>query len=301
MRNFSQVIATAAITLIAACGSAPDYIDESAPPPVTRPAPTSVTDGPMSIVAPGDVGTPPRDAITTGSGLSYKPLVQIDSSSERPRRNDVITYYFVGWTSSGRPFDDKLRPGDPARSLVSKLIPGLSEGLQLMRAGERFRFWIPQALAYAGASGRPAGALIYDVELVSVQLTQLAPDAEAPGPPPVPDDVAAPPVDAQRTPSGLSYKVLSAGSGPTPSGGNSVTVHYTGWTTDGEMFDSSRVRGEPATFPVGGVIAGFSEGLKLMQIGSSVRLWIPENLAYKGKSGSPQGMLVFDVELLAIE
>ena len=76
-----------------------------------------------------------------------------------------------------------------------------------------------------------------------------------------------------------------------------MTVHYTGWTTDGKMFDSSVARGKPATFQLDRVIAGWTEGVQLMVVGEKRRLWIPEALAYKGKR-RPQGMLVFDVELL---
>lgn len=79
-----------------------------------------------------------------------------------------------------------------------------------------------------------------------------------------------------------------------------VKVHYTGWTTDGKMFDSSVVDGEPATFGVDRVIPGWSQGLQLMVEGEKRRFWIPESLAYKGQPGQPAGMLVFDVELLRI-
>jgi len=80
---------------------------------------------------------------------------------------------------------------------------------------------------------------------------------------------------------------------------SSVTVHYSGWTTDGKLFDSSVVRGEPATFPLDGVIPGWTEGLQLMVEGEKTRFWIPQQLAYKGQS-APYGMLVFDVELIKI-
>ena len=82
---------------------------------------------------------------------------------------------------------------------------------------------------------------------------------------------------------------------------STVTVHYSGWTTDGKLFDSSVVRGQPATFPLNRVIAGWTEGLQLMVVGEQRRLWIPEALAYKGAEGAPKGMLVFDVELIAIK
>jgi peptidylprolyl isomerase len=80
-----------------------------------------------------------------------------------------------------------------------------------------------------------------------------------------------------------------------------VTVHYTGWTTDGQMFDSSVTRGEPATFQLSQVIAGWTEGVQLMTEGEKARFWIPQELAYKGQPGAPAGTLVFDVELLKIE
>src|SRR5689334_10930127 len=113
---------------------------------------------------------------------------------------------------------------------------------------------------------------------------------------PAPPDVAAPPADATKTPSGLASKVLKPGTGKDhPAKEDLVTIHYTGWTTDGKMFDSSVARGKPSTFGVSRVIAGFSEGIQLMVAGEKRRLWIPEALAYKGQAGRPAGMLVFDV------
>ena len=117
---------------------------------------------------------------------------------------------------------------------------------------------------------------------------------------PPPPDVAAPPADAAKTPSGLASRVITPGSGRDhPTAEDLVRVHYTGWKTDGTMFDSSVGSGKPITFPVNRVIAGFSEGLKLMVPGEKRRLWIPEALAYKG-AREPKGMLVFDVELIKI-
>ena len=118
---------------------------------------------------------------------------------------------------------------------------------------------------------------------------------------PAPPDVAAPPDDAERTASGLASRVLVVGSGTVhPTATQSVEVHYTGWTTDGEMFDSSVARGETIEFPLNGVIAGWTEGLQLMVEGETRRLWIPEELAYGGRPGRPAGMLVFDVELIRV-
>src|SRR5258706_173710 len=115
------------------------------------------------------------------------------------------------------------------------------------------------------------------------------------------DDVKAPPSDAKKTASGLAYRVLEPGTGGKhPTASSQVTVHYTGWTTDGKMFDSSVVRGEPIAFPLTGVIAGWTEGVQLMVEGEKARFWIPQNLAYKGES-PPYGMLVFDIELIKFQ
>jgi peptidylprolyl isomerase len=117
---------------------------------------------------------------------------------------------------------------------------------------------------------------------------------------PPPDDVKAVPADAKKTASGLAYKIITPGKGKQhPTSTSEVTVHYTGWTTDGKMFDSSVARGEPATFPLNGVIKGWTEGVQLMAEGEKARFWIPEPLAYGGRR-APFGMLVFDIELIKI-
>src|ERR1700749_411370 len=99
---------------------------------------------------------------------------------------------------------------------------------------------------------------------------------------PPPPDVAAPPADAEKTSSGLAFKILTPGTGKAhPRRNDSVTVDYTWWTTNGKMFDSSVARGKQSTFPLDRVIAGWTEGLQLMVVGEKRRLWILEMLAYK--------------------
>ena len=121
--------------------------------------------------------------------------------------------------------------------------------------------------------------------------------------PETPKDVAATPTDAEKTASGLASKILTKGTGSTkPKATDMVTVHYSGWTTDGKLFDSSVKRGEPTSFPLNGVIAGWTEGLQLMVTGEKRRFWIPANMAYgeNPPAGYPAGTLVFDVELIKI-
>ncbi len=136
------------------------------------------------------------------------------------------------------------------------------------------------------------------------QMAQQKParPAQPVGEVPTPPDVAGPPGDAEKTASGLASKVIEPGTGKAhPSAQSVVEVHYSGWTTDGKMFDSSHKRGRPAKFPLNRVIPGWTEGVQLMVEGEKRRFWIPEDLAYKGRPGAPQGMLVFDVELLHID
>jgi peptidylprolyl isomerase len=128
-----------------------------------------------------------------------------------------------------------------------------------------------------------------------------APPGDVPQVPP-PADVAAAPADAARTSTNLASKIITPGKGSRhPRPNSTVTVHYTGWTTDGRTFDSSVTRGEPATFSLGGVIPGWTEGVQMMVEGEKRRFWIPARLAYEGVPGRPQGTLVFDIELIKID
>ena len=140
--------------------------------------------------------------------------------------------------------------------------------------------------------------------------SQVATAAPAPTPEkpqiPAPPDVAAPPADAEKTPSGLASKVLQKGTGTEkPTSDSKVKVHYTGWTTDGKMFDSSVQRGTPATFKLDQVIKGWGEALPLMKTGSKWQLFIPASLAYgergAGQDIPPNAALIFEVELVSIQ
>ena len=241
---------------------------------------------PSTVAAPSDVAAPPATATKTASGLATRVLAP-GKGTDHPAKDDVVTIHYTGWKTDGTMFDSSVTKGKPASFPVGRVIAGFSEGLQLMVPGEKRRLWIPEALAYKGAR-EPNGTLVFDIELIDIPTR-------------APSDVKAAPADAKKTASGLAYKSLRQGTGgrhPRPS--SQVTVHYTGWTTDGKMFDSSVTRGEPATFGLDGVIPGWTEGLQLMYEGEKMRFWIPESLAYKGKS-APYGLLVFDVELIKIQ
>ena len=245
---------------------------------------------------PSDLKSPPADASKTASGLTSK-VLQTGKGDEKPDATDTVTVHYSGWTTDGRLFDSSVKRGSPASFPLNGVIKGWTEGLQLMVEGEKRRFWIPADLAYgeSPAGGRPGGTLVFDVELLEIK--------EAPKPPAVPKDVAAAPESAKKTPSGIASRVLTKGTGTThPKATDQVRVHYSGWTTDGKLFDSSVMRGEPVVFPLNRVIPGWTEGVQLMVEGEKRRLWIPAKLAYgeNPPPGAPVGNLVFDVELLKI-
>jgi FKBP-type peptidyl-prolyl cis-trans isomerase len=219
-------------------------------------------------------------------------MITPGTGQDKPAPTDVVTVHYTAWTPDGKMFDSSRTRGTPSMFPLNRSLVGWRECVQLMTVGETRRCWLPQNLAYQGQAGRPRGMVVFDIELLD---TRLAPSS-------APPDVAAPPEDAKRTASGLAYKVLKPGTGTRkPAAWDRVTVHYTGWTTDGKMFDSSVARGMPATLGLDAVIRGWTEGMQLMVEGERTRFWIPQTLAYRGEPGSPRGMLVFDIDLIKIE
>ena len=149
---------------------------------------------------------------------------------------------------------------------------------------------------------KPIQTLLATISMVAVATLLMANQepAEGPAPRPVPADT-----EIQTTKSGLQYSILQPGNGEEfPGYGDKVKVHYTGWLTDGTMFDSSHTRGEPTEFAIGQVIEGWNEGLALMSPGAKYKFTIPFDLAY-GEGGRPpkipaKATLIFEVELIAI-
>jgi peptidylprolyl isomerase len=291
--------------VLASCdrGGAKTTANETPPPPAqtaTTPTPTPPPPpappprNPDDIPPPDDVKAPPAGAEKTPSGLASK-VLQPGKGKDKPTLQDSVEVHYTGWTTDGRMFDSSVKRGQPARFPVGGVIKGWTEGLQLMTVGEKRRFWIPAGLAYGESpgGGRPAGMLVFDVELLGIT-----------SPPKTPEDVAAAPKSAKKTKSGIAYRVLKKGTGKDhPKADSTVEVHYSGWTTDGKMFDSSVARGQPAIFPLNAVIKGWTEGVQLMVVGEKTRFWIPGPLAYDNspREGAPKGTLVFDVELLSIK
>jgi len=247
--------------------------------------------------APPDVAEAPAQATRTASGLAWKILVK-GQGTEHPGAHDKVSVIFTAWKADGEVIESSIPDGEPWTFLMDDVIQGLSEGLRLMGKGEKRRLWIPAALATSGRPKRrgPPGPSVFDVALVDF--------VKMPDPIPVPDDVGAPPAEAKRTASGLVYRFLKRGKGKDhPAAQSTVEVHYSGWTPDGQMFDSSVRRGRPSSFPLNGVIKGWTEGVQLMVVGDKARFWVPSALAYgdtPARPGTPAGPLVFDIELLSI-
>lgn len=242
--------------------------------------------------------TPPESATISPSGLTSV-VLRAGSGKTSPKDNDSVVIRFSAWDNRGQRYDSTQQRGKADKLALGELIPGWREALESMVVGEKRRLWIPERLAYGPlpAPGRPSGDVVIDVE-----LDEIVPGLAAPV---VPPDLKEPPADAITTASGLRYKVLTPGNkGPRPQRSDSVLVHYSGWNLEGELFDSSILRGTPTAFGVDEVIPGWTEMLLLMTAGERVRVWIPAKLAYgetPDRPGTPAGPLVFEVELIEIQ
>lgn len=243
---------------------------------------------------------------STPSGLQFMVLSEGPADGYSPKADDVVVVHYVGTHLDGIEFDSSIKRGAAAKFPLNGVIPGWTEGVQLMSEGDKFRFFIPADLAY-GAGGSPGAigpneALIFDVELVRVSTPErnlsaaqkfLAENGKKAG--------------VKTTKTGLQYEVLTEGAegGKSPTDADKVSVHYEGRLLDGSVFDSSYQRGESVEFPLARVIAGWTEGVQLMSEGDKFRFFIPPALAY-GEQGTPGGpigpneALVFDVELLKV-
>ncbi len=303
----ASALVAASLVCSIACKNKRDAEPEgstSTTPTATATAPTAAMtpppkapEAPPPIPAPEDVAAPPAGAGKSASGLAWRVLTP-GTGKDKPAPEDRVVVHYTGWTKDGKMFDSSVVRGQPATFGLNQVIKGWTEGVGLMTKGEKRRFWIPGDLAYGDTPrrpGAPAGQLTFDVELLDILAAPKAPS-----------DVAAAPATATKTASGLAYRVLTPGKadGKKPGPTSRVTVHYSGWTKDGKLFDSSVMRGEPATFALNQVIPGWTEGVQLMTEGSKVRFWIPGKLAYGDepqRPGAPAGQLTFDVELLSIQ
>jgi FKBP-type peptidyl-prolyl cis-trans isomerase len=246
-------------------------------------------------VEPGPVDPDaPEEFTETESGLKYR--IRRASDGFKPSADDGVTVHYRGWLDNGEEFDSSYERGEPTSFPLSDVIDGWTEGLQLVGEGGMIELEIPSDLGYGDAGnprgGIPGGATLHFlVELI-----------EVPRPGSTDEDA---PEEFTETESGLRYRILRASDEAKPTANDVVTVHYRGWLDDETVFDSSYKRAEPATFPLNGVIPGWTEGMQLVGVGGMIELEIPSDLGYgaRGAGGviPPNATLHFIVELIEIQ
>lgn len=297
---------------LAACNSFQQPTPETPATAVPSPTAAAAEASPTQAPAPAATATVAQvggqsqateeNVVTTASGL--KCVIVQEGTGAAPKPGDLVKVHYTGTLQDGTKFDSSYDRGEPIQFILGRgqVIPGWDEGIGLMKSGGKAKLIIPPDLAYGeqGAGGviPPNATLNFDVELVSVEA----------GPPPPPDaPTKVEEADYTTTKSGLKYYDFKEGTGATPKAGQMASVHYTGWLEDGKMFDSSLLRGQPFTFPIGAgqVIPGWDEGVASMKVGGKRQLKIPANLAYgeKGAGGviPPNATLIFEVELLDVK
>ncbi|MEM6652463.1 MAG: FKBP-type peptidyl-prolyl cis-trans isomerase [Pseudomonadota bacterium] len=265
-------------------------------------------DNPLATYIPWDAER--ADVQTTESGLQYVIVREGEADGATPGPRDRVSVMYDGRLNDGTVFDSSYERGSSATFGVNQVIPGWTEGLQLMSVGDEFVFYIPTELGYdqnprPGGVIKPGDDLIFRVELKQVVKAPepRATDDEAwskftPWNPDLPD--------VQKTESGLQYVILETGSedGVNPQLNDRVVVYYEGrFDQGGDVFDSAFQRGEAAMFPTNGVIPGWVEALQLMKPGDRWLVHVPGDLAY-GPTGRgpipPNAALNFEIELMDI-
>lgn len=229
----------------------------------------------------------PGNAIESASGMSYL-VLQPAKPGAKSIKPDFFEYRVTMWTpnESGKLISKESGILRANFKSVATSSPALARAALLSLTGETRRWWF-------SAPDNSAQTQIIDLTVIGNV-----------DPAPAPSDVASIPETANKTASGLAYRVIKKGSGTGhPTLQSVITIDYSGWTPDGKLFDSSITRGDKAVFPLNGLITGWKEGLTLMSPGDTYRFWIPGHLAYDSipNANGPKGMLVFDVTLYSFE
>ncbi len=237
------------------------------------------------------------DRETIASGVAFAILEQ----GQGPALTDemrVSLHYTAYLEEDHTVFDSSRQRDEPISFILGRnmVIAGWEEALPNLQVGDKARLWVPYHLAY-GEEGRgpipPLADLVFDVEVLEAEMIEA----------PEPYDITG--LDTLETDTGLQLYIVQEGYGDKPLHGNILTVHYSGYLSDGTLFDSSVQRSVPFRFVLGTgqVLRGWDEGFLELKKGAKARLIIPPHLAY-GQRGAgpipPSETLIFDVELIDI-
>jgi peptidylprolyl isomerase len=248
-----------------------------------------ITPGPQR---PANLEAPPEDALRLDSGIAWVGLAKGEPDQEPPGEDSTILVRYSSWTTDGVLLDSTLHRGEPRTFTMNLVIEGFRETFATMVPGDRRLVWIPSELTKLDDQRVHDGTVVFDLELLASM-----------SPPQTPVDVGLVPDDAERSLTGLAWRVLKPGTGDVhPGPGDTVEVLYAGWTRDGKIFDSSYAHAQPGRFALDATQPfGWNETLFGMVSGEKRLVWIPEDLAFAGQKNRPQGMLIFEIELLSIE
>jgi peptidylprolyl isomerase len=215
---------------------------------------------------------------------------------------DTITCHYIGWLTNGESFDASIKRGMPFTTTLDGVVMGWKVGLVGIKPGGIRRLYIPSEMGYgrtgSGKSIGPNQDLVFEIKCLSISqagdssdkgMSKTAPALDGP--------------EWKDLSNGIKYIDVVAGDGAVCKEGAKVTIHYTGWLTNGTKFDSSLDRGQPATFDLGGLIKGWQIAVPGMKTGTIRQMLIPWSLAY-GEGGKPPTIpakadLIFEIKLVS--
>lgn len=236
--------------------------------------------------------SPPAEAKEYHNGLKY---IVLKTGEENSSKLPIVRSSANIWAEDGTQISNMVEGGlstDDPKDLEAS-HPFLAEILKATPVGGHYQWWVESSQISEATPG---------FEVMNHYIEIKIKDHVAPLAPPI--DVAGIPDYATVTDDGIGYYLLGeASDGEHPTLNHMVEVHYSGWQTDGTMFDSSILREKTNIFPLGRLIAGWQKSIPLMRVGEKARIWIPGDLAYdlrEDRPFAPKGMLVFDVELFSI-